>query len=69
MAAAKAGFRVVDVDLALTSVREVRDFLKLAQCKAIYFNTQHGDVDYLTLLRKAIPEFFHCEPFHSLLET
>lgn len=70
LAAAKAGLKIVDVDTNLVAVPEVREFLRLAQCKALYFQPQIGEVDYLKLLRKSIPEFYHYDDsagqlFHS----
>lgn len=61
LAAAKAGFKVVDVDYQLTAIDEIRDFLKSANCKVIYFKPVHENHDYLKLLRQAIPEFFECK--------
>lgn len=61
MAAAKAGLKVVDVDIKLTEISEIRAFLTAANCKVIYFKPEHEEHDYLLLLRKAIPEFFECE--------
>lgn len=66
-AAAKAGIKVVDIDLKLTELSEIREFLKAANCKAIYFKPEHEEHDYLLLLRQAIPEFFSCKhTLHSL---
>lgn len=65
MAAAKAGLKVVDVDIKLTEISEIRAFLTAANCKVIYFKPEHEDHDYLLLLRKAIPEFFECETSFS----
>lgn len=62
MAAAKGGFKVVDIDINITQVSEVRECMRLAQCKVLYFQTQHENTDHILLLRKSIPEFFHCTP-------
>lgn len=69
-AAAKAGIKVVDIDIKLTEISEIREFLKVSNCKAIYFKPEHEEHDYLLLLRQAIPEFFSYEDdfgqlFHS----
>lgn len=70
LAAAKAGFKVADLDLSLTSVTDVREMLSAAQPKVLYFHTQLGETDYVKLLRKSIPEFFYYDDsagqmFHS----
>mmetsp|Transcript_50056 Transcript_50056/g.140357 ORF Transcript_50056/g.140357 Transcript_50056/m.140357 type:complete len:251 (+) Transcript_50056:48-800(+) len=70
VAAAKLGMNIVDIDVDLTEVNDVRSFLKMANCKAIYFQPVHGNTDYLLQLRKSIPEFFHYDDltgqiFHS----
>lgn len=59
LAAAKAGFKVVDIDLSIKTVAETRQVLSQAPVKILYFKAEHGDTNYLTLLRKSIPEFFH----------
>lgn len=61
MAAAKAGIKIVDVDINLTDISEIRSFLTASNCKVIYFKPEHEEHDYLLLLRKAIPEFFECK--------
>jgi hypothetical protein len=60
VAAAKAGLKIVDVNLKITDIADIRAFLTAAQCKVIYFKPEHDEHDYLLLLRKAIPEFFEC---------
>jgi hypothetical protein len=70
LAAAKMGIKVIDIDPAVNTVASVREALKLASCKAIFFDPVVQDVDYLKLLRKSIPEFFYYddeygEQFHS----
>jgi acyl-coenzyme A synthetase/AMP-(fatty) acid ligase len=64
VAAAKAGLKIVDVDLELTDVQEIRNFLKSSNCKAVYFKPEHGNFHYLNLLRKAVPELYHCKFFY-----
>lgn len=66
MAAAKAGIKVVDVDITLTEISEIREFLAASKCKVIYFKPEHEEHDYLLLLRKAIPEFFECKYLHLI---
>ena len=61
IAAAKMGLKVVDIDMKLTEVSEIRAFLKAADCRAIFFKPVHEEHDHLLLLRKAIPEFFECK--------
>jgi hypothetical protein len=63
MAAAKANLQVVDVDTNITDVNDIRQFLKLSNAKLIYFYPQLNDVNYIKLLRKSIPEYFHCKHF------
>eukprot|EP00128_Syssomonas_multiformis_P003519 Colp12_sorted_trinity150504_noHs@34862 len=68
--AAKAGIKVFDIDVNVTDISEIREFLKVADPKVIYFHPQHEDKDYLLLLRQAIPEFYHYDDdfgqlFHS----
>ncbi len=66
VAAAKAGLKVVDIDTSITDVNDIRRALTLANAKAIYFKPEHGEHNYLKLLRKSIPEFFHCELVWSM---
>jgi hypothetical protein len=61
VAAAKAGFKVVDIDVNITDVVSIREFLRASEAKAIYFLPTYNDVNYTNLLRKAIPEFFNCK--------
>lgn len=61
MSAAKAGLKVVDFDPSINNVEDLRSALKTASCKAIYFDPVGEASDNLLLLRKAIPEFFHCK--------
>lgn len=60
LAAAKAGLKVVEMDVSITSVQDVREALRLSQPKAIYVQKQFGNTDYLLVLRKSIPELFYC---------
>ena len=66
MSAVKAGLKIVDVDINITEVEDVRAFLKASDCKVIFFKPEHGDHDYLLQLRKAIPEFFECKMLFPL---
>lgn len=61
LAGAKAGFKVVSIDPTITDIPSVREFLRLSKCKVIYFWPTRNEVSYPLLLRKAIPEFFHCK--------
>lgn len=61
MAAAKAGIKVADIDLELTDIADIRAWLAASECKSLYFDLEIGSHDTMTLLRKAIPEFFHCK--------
>lgn len=66
LAAAKIGLKIVDIDVALSSVADLRSVLASTACKAIFFNPVTPTQDNLLLLRKAIPEFFYCK-FHCLV--
>jgi hypothetical protein len=61
MAAAKAGLRVVEAPAGDLTVAQLRQFLAVSACKAIYFDPVSESQDRLLQLRKAIPEFFDCE--------
>ena len=63
LAAAKAGLVVAEVDLSVDSIAHVRETLKLSNCKAIVFDPITDTQDNMMLLRKSIPEFYHCEIF------
>eukprot|EP01039_Chlorochromonas_danica_P011252 gene11255-12551_t len=70
LAAAKAGLKLVELDVSITSVEDVREALRLSQPKAIYVQKQYGNTDYLLVLRKSIPELFYYDDsggqlFHS----
>lgn len=71
LAAAKAGYKVADMDTNLRTVAQVREALKLAECKAILFHPMTETQDNLLLLRKSIPELFYFDDtcteqmFHS----
>jgi acyl-CoA synthetase (AMP-forming)/AMP-acid ligase II len=70
IAAAKAGLKVVDIDSNIIDIPSIREFLRLSQAKAIYCFPFYNDTEYVTLLRKAVPEFFHYDNtegqhFHS----
>lgn len=61
-AALQGGWKVVDIDTKINSVPELREALKAASdagASSLYFFPQK-DVDHILLLRKSIPEFFHC---------
>jgi hypothetical protein len=66
LAAAKLGLRIADIDPTIDAVGQVREFLKLSQCKTIVFAPSFGDTNYIQLLRKAIPEFYECKAFYGL---
>ena len=63
MAAAKLGLHVVEVDISLTDVQEIRTWLQLTQARTLYFNPVDENVNKLKQLRKSIPELFHCSLF------
>lgn len=70
LAAAKMGMRVVDIDPAVSTVKELRTILAQAECKALFFEPTNEKQDNMLLLRKTIPEFFHYDDtygqfFHS----
>ena len=60
LAAAKIGLKVVDIDLSVSTVADLRQVLSISACKAIFFEPVSATQDNLLLLRKAIPEFFYC---------
>ena len=60
IALANIGAKIVDVDTAINSVAEVREFLRKSAPKAIFFDPVTETHDNLLLLRKSIPEFFEC---------
>jgi hypothetical protein len=55
------GLKVYDVDTKISTVTDVRKVLGETNCKAIYFQPTTETTDNLLLLRKSIPEFFHCK--------
>lgn len=57
---------VYDVDPKISSVEDIRAFLKASDCKMIVFPPVTETQDNLRLLRYSIPELFDCE-FKSLL--
>lgn len=61
LAAAKANFKIVDINPKVTNIYKVREALLHANPKAIYFFPKVGKIDYMKLLRKCIPEFFYCK--------
>jgi hypothetical protein len=61
LAAAKAGFRAVEIDSNITDVHDFREALRISNAKVLYFYPQKNNFNYIQLLRKAIPEFFHCK--------
>lgn len=61
IAAAKAGLKIVDIDPTITDISSIRESLRQSQAKAIFFFPFYNDVEYTQLLRKAVPEFFHCK--------
>ena len=70
LAAAKMGLRVVNIDMAIESVKDLRAVLAQANTKALFFEPMTATSDNLLLLRKSIPEFFHYDDkygqeFHS----
>eukprot|EP01035_Chromulina_nebulosa_P018614 gene18614-24345_t len=71
LAAVHSGVTVIDVDQdAIQTVEDLRQFLKIAKCRAIYFDVTTSSLSCINLLRKAIPEFFYYDDtkgqyFHS----
>ena len=62
LAAAKIGARVVELSNDITSVNDVRLALAAAKAKLIAFDVnKNTPSDKLLLLRKSIPEFYHCK--------
>lgn len=63
LAAAKIGLKVFDMDVdTINTVEDVRACLAAADSRMIVFDPED---DRLELLRKAIPEFYHCEKYTS----
>jgi hypothetical protein len=56
LAAAKLGLKIFDMDIAINTVKDIRECLAQAECRMIVFDPED---DRLNLLRKAIPEFYH----------
>ena len=54
----------MDMDIAIDSVADVRSCLDAADCRMIVFDPEDGRLE---LLRKAIPEFYHCEYFPCIV--
>ena len=52
---------MAELDPAIDNVADLRNALKLANCKAIFFDPVTETQDNLLLLRKAIPEFYECK--------
>mmetsp|Transcript_3954 Transcript_3954/g.5482 ORF Transcript_3954/g.5482 Transcript_3954/m.5482 type:complete len:252 (+) Transcript_3954:2-757(+) len=67
LSAAKVGLKVVDIDVSITEIPDIRSALKLANCKALYFDPVDETHNKLLLLRKAIPEFFSYDDTHGQL--
>jgi len=67
LSAAKIGLKVMDIDVSITEISDLRSALKLANCKALYFDPVDETHNKLLLLRKAIPEFFACNYTYSFL--
>lgn len=70
IAAAKIGLKIVDIDMKVSGVKELRNVLSQANAKALFFEPTTPTSDNLLLLRKAIPEFFYYDDsygqeFHS----
>jgi hypothetical protein len=70
LAAAKMGLKVVNIDISVESVQDLRAVLSQANAKALFFEPITATSDNLLLLRKSIPEFFHYDDkygqeFHS----
>jgi len=62
LAAAKIGATVAEFDADVKTVPEIRAALAAAKGRVISFNINKNDAnDKITLLRKAIPEFYHCK--------
>jgi hypothetical protein len=60
LASVKMGMIVADISPDISNVSEVREALKLADCKAIFFSPVSSTQDNLLLLRKSIPELYEC---------
>lgn len=70
LAAAKIGLKVVEIDMKVNTVNDLRKILGQANAKALFFEPTTETGDNLLLLRKTIPEFFHYDDgygqeFHS----
>ena len=68
--AAKLGLSVIDFGSEVNTLSDLRQGLALADCHSIYFEPSNATQNKLTLLRKAIPEFFYYDDtmgqeFHS----
>lgn len=64
LAAAKSGIKISEIDSNITDIPQLREALKIANPTVIYFFPTKNDVNYAKLLRKAIPEFYHCKTFY-----
>lgn len=65
LASLKIGMKVADVEPNINAVKDIREFLKVSNCKAIFFDPVTEIQDNLLLLRKAIPEFYECKSSFS----
>ena len=62
LAAARIGAKVVELSNDITTVGDVRLALAAAKAKVIAFDVnKNSGQDKLLLLRKSIPEFYHCK--------
>lgn len=68
LAAAKSGIKISEIDSNITDIPQLREALKIANPTVIYFFPTKNDVNYAKLLRKAIPEFYHCKSFYVCLD-
>ena len=52
------------MDIAINSVQDIRTCLSESDCRMIVFDPED---DRLNMLRKAIPEFYHCKILSGVL--
>lgn len=72
LTAAKIGAKVIELDPAVDSISAIRKALEASKCRVVIFDhdktVETPGNDKLLLLRKAIPEFYHCKYFSSRLQ-
>jgi hypothetical protein len=62
LAAAKAGFKVYDLDSSVTDIHDIRQFLKISNAKAIYFYPKTGDPTIGDLRHPGAPKLKETHP-------